>query len=89
MVGIEGVTSLVISTPERMKQMIDKIDSNNLQVIFDPINLLNIENYKNQDRVIKDSFNLFGDKIVIIHAKDFTIEDGKLVQVAPGKGILN
>ncbi|MGD8779895.1 MAG: sugar phosphate isomerase/epimerase family protein [Ignavibacteria bacterium] len=88
-VGIEGVTSHVISTPKRMKQMIDKINSNHLQVIFDPVNLLSIENYKKQDEVIKESFDLFGDKIVIIHAKDFVIENGKLKQLAPGKGMLN
>jgi L-ribulose-5-phosphate 3-epimerase len=88
-VGIEGVTSHVISTPERMKLMIDKIDSNNLQVMFDPVNLLSIENYQNQDRVIKKSFDLFGDKIAIIHAKDFIIQDGELKEVAPGKGMLN
>ena len=88
-VGIEGVTSHVISTPERMKRMLDKIDSNNLQVIFDPVNFIDIHNYQDQDKVIKDSFDLFGDKIVIIHAKDFTVIDGELKQVAPGEGILN
>jgi len=88
-VGIEAVTTHVISTPGRMKQIIDKVNSNNLQVIFDPVNLLNIENYKNQEEVIKKSFDLFGDKIAIIHAKDFIIEDGNLKQVAPGKGMLN
>jgi L-ribulose-5-phosphate 3-epimerase len=88
-VGIEGVTRHVITTPQRMKQMIDKINSNNLQVIFDPVNLLNMENYKNQDEVIKESFDLFGDRIVIIHAKDFIIDDEKFKEVAPGKGLLN
>jgi sugar phosphate isomerase/epimerase len=28
----------------------------------------------------------FNDKIVIVHAKDFVLEEGELVQVAPGKG---
>lgn len=88
-VGIEGVTSHVINTPQRMKQIIDKIGSNNLQVIFDPVNLISIENYKNQNKIIEESFDLFGDKIVIIHAKDFTIVNGELLQVAPGKGMLN
>jgi len=88
-VGIEGVTSHVISTPQRMKEMIDKINSNNLQVIFDPVNLIDISNYKNQDQIIKDSFELFGDKIVVIHAKDFIVKNGNLTQAAPGKGMLN
>ncbi len=87
--GIEAVTTHVISTPKRMKQIIDEINSNNLQVILDPVNLLNLENYKKQDEIIRESFDLLSDKIVIIHAKDFLIEDGNLKQVAPGKGMLN
>ncbi|MCA9734300.1 MAG: sugar phosphate isomerase/epimerase [Deferribacteres bacterium] len=88
-VGIEGVTSHIISTPTRMKQMLDKIDSPHLQVIFDPVNLLSIENYENQDKIIEESFDLFGDKIAIIHAKDFIIKDNELHQLAPGNGLLN
>jgi sugar phosphate isomerase/epimerase len=88
-VGIEGVTSHVLTTPQRMKEMLDKINSNHLQVIFDPVNLIDINNYKDQEKIITESFELFGDKIVVIHAKDFIVEKDKLTQVAPGKGILN
>ncbi len=88
-VGIEGVASHIINTPEKMKKVIDTIKSNNLQVIFDPVNLLTFENYKNQDEIIKESFELFGDRISIIHSKDFIIEDGKIKSVATGKGMLN
>ena len=88
-VGIEGVTSHVIHTPRRMKQILDKINSNHLQVIFDPVNLLSAENYQNQDKIIKESFDLFGDKIVVIHAKDFIVKGNVLKQLAPGKGQFN
>ncbi|WP_066140420.1 hypothetical protein [Lederbergia lenta] len=33
--------------------------------------------------------DLFGDRIVIVHAKDFIIKNGKLVFTAVGKGMLN
>ncbi|MBI1932945.1 MAG: sugar phosphate isomerase/epimerase [Ignavibacteriales bacterium] len=88
-VGIEGVTSHVLTTPQRIKEMLDKINSNNLQVIFDPVNLIDFKNFNEQDRIIKQSFELFGDKIAVIHAKDFIVENNNLSQVAPGKGILN
>lgn len=88
-VGIEGVTDHVIATPKRMKQMVDRINSNNLQVIFDPVNLLCIDNYEYQDDIINESFDLFGDKIVIIHAKDFVVENGVFKETAPGTGSLN
>lgn len=88
-VGIEGVTKHVMNTPERLKRALDSINSNNLQVIFDPINFIDESNYQKQDEIIKKSFDLFGDKIVIIHAKDFVYNDGKIKQVSIGKGQFN
>jgi L-ribulose-5-phosphate 3-epimerase len=88
-VGIEGVTKHVMNTPERLKRALDTVNSNNLQVIFDPINFIDESNYDKQDEVIKKSFDLFGDKIMIIHAKDFVYEDGKVKQVSIGEGQFN
>lgn len=88
-VAIEGVSKHVINTPERMKRVLDNINSNNLQVIFDPVNLINEENYKNQDDLIKRSFELFGNRIVAIHVKDFLYEDGEIKLASIGKGSLN
>lgn len=88
-VAIEAVTKHVINTPERMKRILDSIKSNNLQVILDPVNLLDENNYMNQDEIIKKAFELFGDRVVIIHAKDFIIEDNQAKVVPVGKGLLN
>lgn len=89
-VAIEGVARHVINTPERMKRILDSIDSNNLQVIFDPTNYMTADNYKNQDEmIIKKSFELFGDRIVAIHAKDFICEGNEIKSAPIGKGVLN
>lgn len=88
-VGVEGVTKHVMNTPERLKRAIDSVNSNNLQVIFDPINFIDETNYDKQDEIIKKSFQLFGDKIAIIHAKDFVYIDGKVKQVSIGSGQFN
>ena len=88
-VGIEGVTKHVMNTPEKLKRVLDNIKSNNLQVIFDPINFIDESNYDKQDEIIKKSFDLFGDRIVIIHAKDFVYEDTKVRQVSIGQGQFN
>ena len=72
-----------------MKYVLDKINSNNLQVIFDPVNLLDENNYENQEKIVGKSFKLFGDKIAIIHSKDFVIESGKIKTVYTGKGVFN
>lgn len=88
-VGIEGVIRHTIHSPEKLKRLIDEVDSNNLQIVFDPVNLLDITNYKVQDEIIKQSINLFGDRIVAVHSKDFIIVNNEFVQVSAGKGMLN
>jgi sugar phosphate isomerase/epimerase len=88
-VGIEGVERYVISDPPRIQRLIDGIGSNNLQIIFDPVNLLSVENYRRQDAIIKESFELFGDRIAILHAKDFVVEGGSLRSVLSGQGMLH
>jgi sugar phosphate isomerase/epimerase len=88
-VCIEAVTVHTVSTPQRMKRVLDTINSPNLQVIFDAVNLISIDNYKDQDRIIAESFDLFGDRIQIVHAKDFKVEAGQLKQVRVGQGAHN
>jgi len=87
-VCIEGVTRHVVSTPQRMKRVLDTINSPNLQVLFDPVNLLSIENYRDQKQVIDESFALFGDRMAVIHAKDFTVGPTELKPTLIGQGSL-
>ncbi|WP_163101960.1 sugar phosphate isomerase/epimerase family protein [Peribacillus alkalitolerans] len=88
-VGIEGGINHPVYSPRVMKRLLDQIDSNNLQVIFDPVNYLTIYNYEHQEDVFKEAINLFGDRIVILHAKDFIIENNWIKTVPVGKGLLN
>jgi len=87
--AVEGVAKYVMNSPERIRRLIDRIDSNHLQVIFDPVNLLTADNFNDQDRIIKKSFELFGDRIVALHAKDFIVDAGEIRSVQAGKGSLN
>jgi len=89
-IGIEGGDMDTISSPEWMYRLLSHIKSNNLQVVFDPFNFIPKDDYQKQDDVIKQSFELFGDKIVAVHAKDFMIENGKAVPIHTiGKGLMN
>lgn len=88
-VGIECVHFFVINTPEKMKRLIDDLNSDNVRVIFDPVNLLNINNYQNQDEIIGKTFDMFADRICVIHAKDFTVEDGTFKTAKQTCGELN
>lgn len=90
MVGIEGGHDCTISSPVWMKRLLDTVDSNNLQVVFDPMNLVPEEDYTLQDDMMLQSFELFGDRIVSLHAKDFLIENGKKSVIDNiGQGLLN
>ncbi len=88
-VGVEGGINHPIHTPQKMKRLLEEVNSNHLQVIFDPANFMSMENYYNQEQVFEESFELFGDRIVAIHAKDFIIEDKWIKMVPAGKGMLN
>lgn len=72
-----------------MKRLLDEIPSNHLQVIYDPANFMSIDNYQHQEDVIQEAIELFGDKIVALHAKDFIIEDNWIKMVPVGQGLLN
>ena len=87
--AIEGVAKHIIATPEKMHRALKTIDSENLKVIFDPVNFLTVDNYREQREIIVKSFKLFGDKIEKIHLKDFIIKDGEIKAVPIGKGMFD
>ncbi len=88
-IGIEGVHCYVINTPRKMAKLVNDLNSENVKVIFDPVNYININNYEKQDEMIEEIFELLSDKIVAFHAKDFIVEDNKIKNVIPGEGDLN
>lgn len=88
-VAVEAVTHHTTSTPEKMKRLLDEIQSTNLVVIHDPVNLINAENADDQARMIEEPFQLYGDRIKIIHAKDFSMENGVYKQIPAGFGMLD
>ena len=80
-VGIEAVTVHSVSTPERMRRMLDELDSPNVQVVFDPVNLLDFGNYRDARHIVEEAFRLFGDRIAVVHAKDYRVGDGVLEKI--------
>lgn len=88
-VGIEGVHFHVINTPEKMKRLVDDLNSPNVRVIFDPVNYINKETYKYQDDIINTHFELMGDITKLLHLKDFKLADGEVVYEFPCDGMLN
>lgn len=88
-VAIEGGINHPVHTPQKLRRLLDHIDSPNVQVIFDPANFLDPDNYHRQEEIFQEAMDILGDRMVIMHAKDFVIEDGWIKMVPVGTGVLN
>lgn len=84
--AIEPVYKHIVYNNQRARQVLDAIQSPNLQIIFDPVNQISVENYTRQEEIIQSAFELLGKDIAVIHAKDFVIEGDTVKSVAAGKG---
>jgi sugar phosphate isomerase/epimerase len=87
--AIEPVRNHIVSDSRRAKQVLDEIASPNLQIIFDPINLLGTDNYKDQTEVIEEAIDLLGQDVAVMHMKDFRARKNSIVSVAAGLGELD
>ncbi len=86
-VAVEGVSAFVIDSPEKMLRLVNDLNSPNIAVIFDLVNLITTENYNEQRKIIDTAFELLGDRISVIHLKDFVIENNTIKQCPIGEGI--
>lgn len=84
--AIEPVWKHIVSNPARARYVLDKIASPNLQIILDPVNLLDISNYKEQTSLVEEAIELLGKEVAVVHLKDYRIENGNLISVAAGTG---
>ena len=84
--AIEPVWNHIVYNPERALHVIHSLGSRNLRIIFDPVNLLCMENADDRERVFADAMDKLCDHIAMVHIKDFIRKDGKLVSVAAGTG---
>lgn len=85
-VAIEPVCRHIVCTPGRARQVLDRIASPNLQIILDPVNLLDVWNYQDREAVIGEAIELLGRDVAVVHLKDFTVKDNKMVELAAGFG---
>ena len=88
-IAIEGAYAHVAYSPEKIKYIVDQINSPHLKVTIDLFNFLHIGNYEQRNKIFKQSIELLKDDIVIFHLKDFIINDQKLVQVGLGQGLMD
>lgn len=85
-VAIEPVWKHIVCNPKRARRVLDEINSPNLQIILDPVNLLDICNYQDQVAIVDEAIELLGPDVAMVHLKDYVVEGDKLVSVGCGFG---
>ena len=88
-VGMEGAAGHVCYDVKTLKRAIEGTGADNIKVIFDIYNYLDGSNYQNYLEILDDGLKTFAGNILVFHIKDCVFEDGKLKQVAPGKGMFD
>ena len=85
-IAIEPVYRHIVYDAKRARTVLDTIGSPNLQIIFDPVNLLWTDNYAERDEVIAEAIDLLGKDIAMIHLKDSILREDKVESVGCGFG---
>mgnify|MGYP002869369525 CR=1 FL=1 len=92
-VSVEGAWHHCIYCPKQMKRLLDELNAPELgdghvYTTVDIFNYLYIGNYEQRFEILDEALSLLKDKIACFHIKDFKVENGELVEVALGKGIM-
>jgi len=90
-VGVEPVAAHTLNSPELTARLLETIDSNHLQIIFDPVNLITPAIAKDHDDLLDRCFACFGERIIALHCKDIVIDEttGRLKETLLGQGYVN
>ena len=84
--AIEPVYRHIVYDGRRARQVLDALQSPNLGIILDPVNLLDEENVDRAAPVIEEAIDLLQDDVMVVHMKDYVRRDGQLKAVASGTG---
>ena len=84
--AVEPVYYHIISTPERAQRMLEAVPSEHLRIILDAVNLISPALADDPERVVEDAIARLGDRIYMLHMKDYHREGDKMHSMACGLG---
>lgn len=84
--AIEPVATHIVSTPERAERMLDELHSDSVRIILDAVNLLSPANEARAQEVIDEAIRRLGDRVRVLHMKDYHLADGAIKACACGTG---
>ena len=89
MMAIEPVWKHIVYSPDRAVKVLEAIQSPNLRIIFDPVNLLYPGNLDERDKVIGEAMEKLCDRIAVVHLKDCVPDGDDLKSIAAGTGVMD
>lgn len=69
--AIEPVARHIVYNAKRARLVLDEIGSPNLQILFDPVNMLDLDNVDHREEIFAEAIELLGPDIAMVHFKDF------------------
>ncbi len=89
--AFEPVCRHIVHTPERAGRVLDAWRSDAAAVILDTVNLLTPANHTRRDALIDECDRRFGDRVRVLHLKDYTVVPGKadVKACACGTGLMD
>ncbi len=84
--AIEPVWKHTAWNADRALEVIRAIQSPNLRIIFDPVNLLCPENAADREAIFADTMDKLAEHIAVVHIKDYLPAGAELKSVAAGEG---
>jgi len=92
-IAIEGHVLSVLYSAQRIRDVLDAVGSPALKFNLDPVNFVgSVADVYDTPAVIDELFDLLGDDIVAMHAKDCALRDALVLhidEVTPGEGTMD
>ena len=89
LLAVEPVWYHIISTPARAQRMLEEIRSDHLRIILDAVNLIGPHTAAKAEEIVEEAIRRLGDRVVLLHMKDYVLKDGKMDATACGTGSMN
>lgn len=86
--AVEMVYHHIISTAERAQRMLEELPSDHLQIILDAVNLIGPGHDGEADALAEDAIRRLGDRVRVLHMKDFTVRPNEIHSQACGTGVM-
>ena len=86
LLAVEPVWYHIVSGPERAARMLEEIHSEHLRIILDAVNLLSPQTAGQAEDIIGRAVSLLGDRIEILHMKDYVLNGEEMEACACGTG---